>query len=643
MELSDRELLDRFATRQDDAAFRALVERHLALVHGVARRVTGNEALAQDVAQACFLRLAHRAALIPKDLWLTAWLHRVTHHLAIDLVRREERRKKRELATQDPALMDSTPSPNWSELAPVIDTLINRLPAADRELLLLRFYRNETHAAVARKLGLTEAAAKKRATRALEKLRGLLAKKGIATSAAALATLLPAHAATPVAGSYVLAVSTTVKGAAPVAASSFNIHLAMTTAQKSSIAVAALIFMASAGYALRSSSPEGPAALSSSQASSGETGGNAATRTRAEKRSPLSAAERLEKLRLILAHPSVVERQRQMLAFIDELGTSQYTETANQLEQLGTPAYHPQFKMLIGAWVKAHPMGAVTWAKGHPSKEMLPEVLTPWGEADPAASLDWVVREVPGATGGDQDARAALISVLAGTATRDLPAAVKGLDVVPLEQDRANATKHLANQLSQLRPGMTELMLEILKPAGGAQYNELLVMNLQSFINAGNAEGALQVLLENEGARKVMPIKNFYRQYYLRPNPEAVEAISRIPAGSLQDEAVQGYCVATVNTNPPETYALLDRYPGAVSDMVLAEMGQGVSIEHVGLGLERMLQIKDPALRDESMTQRLKWWLQRNEADARKWMEAHDLSLEVRDALKGPIEPLQSR
>ena len=123
--------------------------------------------------------------------------------------------------------MNTESSPAWSELAPVIDSLINRLPAVDRELLLLRFYKNEPHASVARQLGLSEAAAKKRATRALEKLRALLGKQGIATSSAVLATLLPANAATPVPSSYVLAVSAAAKGATPLAASGLNLHLAM--------------------------------------------------------------------------------------------------------------------------------------------------------------------------------------------------------------------------------------------------------------------------------------------------------------------------------------------------------------------------------------------------------------------------------
>lgn len=96
-----------------------------------------------------------------------------------------------------------------------------------------------------------------------------------------------------------------------------------------------------------------------------------------------------------------------------------------------------------------------------------------------------------------------------------------------------------------------------------------------------------------------------------------------------------------MNANPPEIFELLHRYPGAVTDMVLVEMGQGCETDHVGLGVEQMLQIKEPALRDEVVTGRLKWWLQRQEVEAREWMETHELPAEIRDALQGPIEKLE--
>ena len=85
MSVSDRSLLDRFAATRDEAAFRALVTRYLGQVHGVALRVTGNADLAADMAQATFIRLAERAATLPADLSLAAWLHRTVRSLALSL------------------------------------------------------------------------------------------------------------------------------------------------------------------------------------------------------------------------------------------------------------------------------------------------------------------------------------------------------------------------------------------------------------------------------------------------------------------------------------------------------------------------------------------------------------------------------
>uniref|UniRef100_UPI001865C88E RNA polymerase sigma factor n=1 Tax=Luteolibacter marinus TaxID=2776705 RepID=UPI001865C88E len=195
--MDDRRLLDRYLADRDEAAFRELVDRHLDLVHSVASRVTANRELARDISQATFVRLAERAATVPRGLSLTAWLHRTSRSLAIDLVRAEERRKHRERASLQNEAMTTSPDPGWEQLAPLVDELVDNLPAADRELVLAKYYRNEPHARIAAQLGCSEANARKRASRALEKLRAQLVRRGIPTSAAALAVLLPAHAVTP--------------------------------------------------------------------------------------------------------------------------------------------------------------------------------------------------------------------------------------------------------------------------------------------------------------------------------------------------------------------------------------------------------------------------------------------------------------
>ncbi|MEK7954179.1 RNA polymerase sigma factor [Luteolibacter soli] len=252
--MDDRSLLDRYLATRDESAFRELVSRHLDLVHTVARRVTGNDELARDAAQATFVKLARDAAKVPPTISLVAWLHRTSRCAAVDLVRSEDRRRKREQLAHQHMPMNATPEPEWERLAPVIDEAVDSLPAADRELVLAKYYGNETFAGIATRFGWTEANARKRASRSLEKLRHLLGKRDLTTTAVALATALPLHSVSPAPSSLTGAVLAAASKTAPAQTLGFNI--AMTTAQKSAAAAAVVALLASGwtGHALGSAS-----------------------------------------------------------------------------------------------------------------------------------------------------------------------------------------------------------------------------------------------------------------------------------------------------------------------------------------------------------------------------------------------------
>ncbi|RYD46426.1 MAG: sigma-70 family RNA polymerase sigma factor, partial [Verrucomicrobiaceae bacterium] len=248
--MDDRSLLDRYHANRDESAFRELVGRHLDLVHTVARRVTANDELARDAAQTTFVKLAREVAKVPRTVSLVAWLHRTSRCTAVDLVRSEDRRRKREELAYRHAPMNATPEPEWERLAPVIDEAVDSLPAADRELVLAKYYGNESFAGIAARFGWTEANARKRASRSLEKLRHLLARRGLTTTAAALATALPAYAVSPAPASLTGTVLTAAAHTAP--APTFGFQIAMTTAQKSAAAAAVVVLLASGwtGHAL---------------------------------------------------------------------------------------------------------------------------------------------------------------------------------------------------------------------------------------------------------------------------------------------------------------------------------------------------------------------------------------------------------
>src|SRR5215831_10959931 len=105
LERSDRELIDGFVARRDDAAFAALVDRHGSLVLGLCRRMLGHVQDAEDIFQATFLILARRARSIERKQSIAGWLYQVAYHLAVKTRASAARRsalRPREVAMSTP-------------------------------------------------------------------------------------------------------------------------------------------------------------------------------------------------------------------------------------------------------------------------------------------------------------------------------------------------------------------------------------------------------------------------------------------------------------------------------------------------------------------------------------------------------------
>jgi RNA polymerase sigma factor (sigma-70 family) len=190
----DPELLREFARTNSEAAFAELVKRHVNLVYSAAlRQVNGDGHLAKDVAQMVFTDLARKADSLSRRETLTGWLYTSAHFAAAKIVRGENRRRDREEKFMREPISETAPDADWEKLRPALDDAMHELKETDREAVLLRYFENRQFAEVGAKLGLNENAARMRVERALEKLRAVFAKRGIAT-ATALASVISANA-----------------------------------------------------------------------------------------------------------------------------------------------------------------------------------------------------------------------------------------------------------------------------------------------------------------------------------------------------------------------------------------------------------------------------------------------------------------
>lgn len=177
--LTDGELLARFRTGRDEAAFAAIVQRHGRLVWTVCRHVLQHEQDAEDAMQASFLVLATRAHTIAKTPSLASWLHGVAYRTSLLARRRSAIQRTHEKArtnmTRDPGDAETA----WKELLAVLDGEIRRLPEKYAAPFVLCCLEGMNGPEAARHLGWKEGTVSGRLTQARKILRQRLVRRGI--------------------------------------------------------------------------------------------------------------------------------------------------------------------------------------------------------------------------------------------------------------------------------------------------------------------------------------------------------------------------------------------------------------------------------------------------------------------------------
>ena len=191
--LDDSALLRQYCDRHLDDAFAALVTRHINLVYSVALRQVGNPHHAEEIAQAVFIILAQKAGRLRHDKALSSWLFQTTHLTVKNFIRSEMRRHRREQEAHVQSMLEEPANTLWERIAPLLDSAVAALNEKDRHAVVLRFYEGRNLRDVGVALGTTEEAAKKRVSRALEKLRKILRRRGVSSTAGTIAETISAN------------------------------------------------------------------------------------------------------------------------------------------------------------------------------------------------------------------------------------------------------------------------------------------------------------------------------------------------------------------------------------------------------------------------------------------------------------------
>ena len=180
LQLSDQALAAQVA-QGNPAALEALYDRYAAIVLGVCIKVTGDQALAEDVLQETFWRVWKSASSYQAERGtFTGWLFRIARNLAIDAYRRRNVRPQTVYSAEDhDPILENMPDPDMNVAEQTQSVLKNRqvrtalasLPPAQRQVIEMAFFHGMTRQEIAEATGEALGTIHTRARLALQKLR----------------------------------------------------------------------------------------------------------------------------------------------------------------------------------------------------------------------------------------------------------------------------------------------------------------------------------------------------------------------------------------------------------------------------------------------------------------------------------------
>ena len=244
-EKDDMELLREYAIQASETAFETLVHRHTNLVYSTALRQVRDCHLAEEITQVVFVILAQKAKTLHRKTILPGWLFKTARFVTTTELRNAIRRQQREQEAYMQTVSNKNESEVWAEITPLLDEAIAQLNEKDRNVVMLRFFKQKQFQDVGLALGVSADAAQMRVTRAVEKLRMFFKKRGVLVPVAVMTAAISANSVQ--AAPAMLATTTTAVALAKGAAASTStltlikgaLKLMAWTKAKTAIAVSA--------------------------------------------------------------------------------------------------------------------------------------------------------------------------------------------------------------------------------------------------------------------------------------------------------------------------------------------------------------------------------------------------------------------
>lgn len=380
---------------------------------------------------------------------------------------------------------------------------------------------------------------------------------------------------------------------------------------------------------IQDSRAEAKSAHSSSRDSLGNSGGTRPSlrTSKTEHGEKGGSKDHLARLEAIIRNGNALDRNRALLAYIDQMAPQDFEAAISRFKELGmTDTRNGELALLLTAWAQADPVTAMAYAKKDPDDEFSRDtILTSWATNDPESAIRWAKTNFTG--DGANPYLPGIISALSGS---DTARATELLTNMPRSVERGRSLDYLLPHLLQLGADATRSWIGALKDdslRNGA------MMRAADQLAATDPAGTAAWLLANPGEARQRRMDDVYGVWASTDQQAALSSFSALPAGEDRSNALRGLVSSAATENPKEAMKLMDQYPNDVTDRVLQNFVWHSMGNDPALAASEIARIADPGQREQTYRRTLEVWMDRDPAAAQAWIKTNPIPESVQNHL----------
>ena len=369
--------------------------------------------------------------------------------------------------------------------------------------------------------------------------------------------------------------------------------------------------------AIRSNSRESSSASENSR--------KASTTRRSERSEKATAQSRKTRLESIVRGENSLDRNRALLAFIDQLAPGDFQEAVAHFRSLGiTGERMGEYSLLLTAWAETDPTAALAYTKENTTSGFATKtVLSAWANKDTEAAVRWAQANHTG-----DGPNPYMPGIIRGIAASDPTRATALLASMPRSVERAQGLDSIMPHL--LKTGVEATRAWIAALTDDSLRNGAMLRSAETLANTDPA-GTVSWLLANPGEATQQQMDNVYGSWAKKDQQAAMSSFNSLPAGEDRSNALRGVVTSVASKDPTAAVALMNRYPGDVTDRMVQNVVWQSFGSDPATAASQISRISDEGDREQMYRRTLGAWSERDPAAAQAWMQSNPVPDSVKE------------